>query len=305
MKFSAFARFNGGFGFSSRPPHGRSVYESLRDNFGETYEKSFDGRQQARLYAQAMCIGAAQYQLDRAVNNRKPLAATELLPSLERDYQISPAYNATLHQRRQVVAARALTTRGARREAVEDALRTLLGTDFVSYDTTATSDAVTWPTQPGVVGTFAPQGAQKKVFRIDAHVLSVEVPTTVPFTSLGNTTPPVVGETYTVDPDSRNPNIEQITISAVNGSSLTATFSRPHALGAIAARPHPLWISSKRYSRIYVTPTAAVSVESRRKVNEQMRRQLRGVSQWCIVSTAGTFILNSPTRGILDATLLP
>lgn len=302
MAFSNFNRFGNGFRFSSKKPHGRAIYETLRDSMGATYSVSSDGMQQARLYAQAMCLGAAQYELDRAANNQNPLKADELLPVLERDYQIIPAFGSTKHERRQVLAARRLVTRGARREAVEDALRTLLGDAFVAYEATDVADAEAWPSSPGDVGTFAAAGAQKKLFRIDAYVSRIGIPVTVPFTSLGATDAPLAGETYTVDPDSRNPSIEKVTIASVAPTTITTTFAKPHQPGAIATRPHPVYISSKRYARIVVTFEAATDPETRRKINEQMKRQLRGVSQWCIVSNEGGFHFGSATRARLGAT---
>jgi hypothetical protein len=301
VKFSAFARFNGGFAFSSKPTHGQAIYEAMRDSMGGTYETDFSGKQQARLYAQAMCIGAAQYQFDRAYNNRKAATATELLPSHERDYQIVPSYNSTLSERRQIAAARALVTRGPRREAIEDALRTLLGDDFISYETTNTGDAITFPSSPGDVGTFARAGTQKKLLRLDAHVSLIGVLSMVPFTSLGGTHAPIAGESYTVAPDSRNPNIEKITLTAATPTTVTAVFSKPHSAGALASRPHPLWISSKRFSRVVVSPAAALNVETRRKINEQMKRQLRGISQWCIVQE-GAWTPDDPILGVPDCT---
>ncbi len=302
MKFSAFARFNSGFAFSSKPTHGQAIYEAMRDSMGGTYETDFSGKQQARLYAQAMCIGAAQYQFDRAHNNGKASTSTELLPSHERDYQIVPSYGSTLNERRQVASARALVTRGPRREAVEDALRTLLGDDFVSYETTDAGDAITFPSSPGDVGTFTRPGSQKKLLRLDANISLIGVPNTVPFTSLGGTDAPIVGESYTVAPDSRNPNIEKITLTAVTPATITAVFNKPHTVGTLATRPHPLWISSKRYSRIVVTFVAATDPETRRKINEQMKRQLRGISRWCIVQE-GEALGDDPLFGIGDATV--
>lgn len=304
MPFSAFARFGNGFRFSSKPPVGQAIYETLRDGMGSTYETDFDGRQQARLFAQAMCLSAAQYEAERAGNNQNPLTADELLPALERDYQVVPRFNASKSERRQILAARRIVTRGARREAVEDALRTLLGDDFIRYETTDNADIETWPATPGDVGAFARAGAQKKLFRLDANVGLLSVPTTVAFTSLGGTDAPIAGETYTVDPDSRHPSIEKITIVSATSSSITTVFTRPHAIGAIATRPHPVFISSKRYSRIVVTFAVATDPETRRKINEQMKRQLRGVSQWCIVSNEGTFHLGHATRARLNATVL-
>jgi hypothetical protein len=270
---------------------------------GDTYETDFAGRQQARLFAQAMCLSAAQYEAERAANNQNPLTADELLPALERDFQVVPRFNATKTERRRILAARRLVTRGARREAVEDALRTLLGDDFIAYEPTETADAVTFPASPGDVGTFARAGAQKKLFSINATVSRTGIALTVPFTSLGGTDAPIAGETYTVDPDSRHPSIEKITLTAATPTTITAVFGKPHTIGFLAVRPHPLQISSKRYNRVVVTFAAATDPETRRKINEQMKRQLRGVSQWCIVQE-GTFHLGHATRARLNSTRL-
>lgn len=304
MAFSGFKRFGNGFRFSGKKPVGQVIYETMRDNMGSTYDVSFDARAQLRLFTQAMCLSASHYETERAGNNQNPLTADELLPALERDYQVVPAFGSTKSERRRVLAARRLTTRGPRREAVEDALRTLLGSAFVAYEPTDMAAAVTWPASPGDVGVFAREGAQKKLFKLNSHVSVTGVPRTMGFTALGGTDAPMAGETYCVDPDTRHPSIEKITIASVAGSSLVATFTKPHAAGALAVRPHPIWISSKRYNRVIVTFAAATDPETRRKINEQMKRQLRGVSQWCIVSNAGTFHFGSATRARLSATPL-
>lgn len=297
MQFQAFARFNGGFRFSSRPPHGRSIYLSLREGMGDTYETDWEGRQQKRLFAQSMALAAAQYQNDRAIANANPATATELLPQHERDSQIVAEYGATLAERRATADLRRKVTRGARREAVEDTLRTLLGDAFIAYEATAASDAIVYPDLADRVGVFEAPGTAKKLFSIDANIARTEVPLTVPYTSLGGTEAPMPGEAYTVDPDLRMTlNAERVVISAVGAGTITATFARAHVRGVIATRPHPAWISSKRYNRIIVTFEAATNPETRRKINEVMARQLRGVSQWCIVQE-DLFHLNVATPG--------
>lgn len=304
MGFSAFHRFNGGFRFSSRAPHGRRIYEALKASQGDSYEESFDGIQSARIYAAAMSMAAAQYQIDRALNNANPLTATELLPQLERDYQVVPSYLQTLQERRVVVDARRKVTRGSRREAVEDALRSLLGAQFIAYVTTEPGDRNPWPTFPGDVGSFKRAGAPKKVFRLAQRVISLGAPVTVPITTVDGFELPLVGETYSVEPDSRHPYCEKITIAASTSTTITATFAQPHSSGAVAVTPHPVWISGQRYSRIVVTAAAARNPETRRKVNEAMARMLRGVSSWCIVSNEGTFRLDHATRAKLGSTRL-
>lgn len=304
MKFSAFARFNGGFRFSSRPPHGRLIYESLKAAQGDTWNESFDGRQSARLYAASMAIGAAQYQIDRALANATPLTSTELLGQHERDYQIIPGYEQTLGERRAIADARRKVTRGSRRESVEDALRTLLGSAFVRYETTAEDEIVTWPNGPDVVGTFERPGTLKRGFRLTGHVSRIQVPVAVNITKIPGLDVPMAGESCTVDPDSRAAGAERVTLVAASDTSVTAVFQKPHAAGAYALAPHPVWISNQRYARIVVTLAAAKSPEARRKINEVMARMLRGVSRWCICHDQGTFQLGHAQRGLLDCTVL-
>lgn len=286
-RFSSFTPF-GHFAFSGKPSHGESIYNTLKENFGNAFNVEEGSLQQARLYAQAMCLATAQYQLDRAINNNNPLKAVEMLAALERDYQIVPSPKATLRERQLFLAAVMKISRGNRREAIEDALRTLLGADFIEYRTTQPADIVALPASPGSVGVFAPDGSPKKVFSIDSVVLETGVPITVPFTALGGTEAPMVGEKFCVDPDPRR-NIEQITIAAVGNGSITATFGKAHEAGTIASRPHPLWISNQRHNTIVVSPEAATNSEKLRKINELLGRALRGVSTWAIVIAGGFF----------------
>lgn len=296
----------GHFAFSSRPSHGESLYRTLRDNFGDTFSVADDGLQQARLYAQAMCLAAAQYQIERAANNKDPLTASELLGVLERDYQVVPSQHATLPERRAYLAAIQRISRGNRREAIEDALRMLLGPDFIEYrtnqpDTTVPPWVFTAPRFPGEVGVFCASGAKKKVFSIDPVVLTTGVPIEVAITPLGGTDMPMAGETFCVDPDPRR-NIEQVTIDAVSGNTITATFTMAHESGTLATRPHPYWISYQRYDYIIVSVAAASDAEKRRKVNDLMGRALRGVSQWGIMHNAGVLTCDDATLGKLDCT---
>jgi hypothetical protein len=228
------------------------------------------------------------------------MTATELLPQLERDWQVIPSRSAELQERRRAVDARRKVTRGPRRESVEDALRSLLGNDFIELRTTSAAEANPWPSNPGSVGAFAGPGAAKKAFRLLDVVSVLNVAHTVGVELLG-TTPPLAGESFTLDPDSRSPSIEKITLTAASSSSITATFTKPHSAGAIAVRPHPLWISNRRYSRIVIAATAARDPETRRLINELMARMLRGVSRWCVIQE-GDFIADDPILGRADCT---
>ena len=295
--FSAFTPL-GHYRLSAAKPIAQTIFETLVAGQGDLFDESFDSRQSARLYAQAMCLGSAHLQLERAGNNRKPNKAIELLSQLEKDYQVTPSYNASIQDRQAVLTARSKTSRGARRESVEDALRSLLGDDFVRYETIDAADLVTWPASPGSVGVFAAAGAEKKVFSLDAAVSLTGTPLSVRITLIGNSNPPIPGETYCVDPDSRG-SPEQITISQVllSGARIVATFTRAHEAGTIATRPHPMWISNQRCNLIVVTETAAMDPETRRKLNEQMERMLRGVSRWGITTDLGVLTPDDATLG--------
>jgi len=290
----------GHFSFSSRPSHGESIYRALRDNFGSTFSVEGDSLQQARLYAQAMCLASAEYQLERAANNKTPSKATELLGVLEHDYQVVPTPKATLSERRAYLVAVQKVTRGNRREAIEDALRSLLGDDFIEYRTTAREDIVVSPDMHGSHAVFARSGAKKKVIRLDAPVQVRFASSTIPYTALGGTDAPLKGEEFCVDPDPHRAT-ERITIADVTPTTLTAVFGQAHDAGTLAVRPHPLWISNQRVSTIVVSDARSRDPETRRKIHELMSRALRGVSRWQIITNLGGFETDDPVLGLTDS----
>lgn len=295
----------GHFAFSSKPTHGRSIYTSLVDGMGDAYNTDFNSYQQGRLYAQSICLASAQYQLDRALNNRDPSKATELLGQLENDFQVTPGTHATLKQRRDFLAALFMVARGNSQEAIELALTILLGSDFVSYDH---FDPSTWPTSPGAVGVFAPTNSSIKQFRILSSIYVTGVSVNVPYSTSDQSDDPIPGETYCVDPDPRRA-IEQVTIEDVldpgtSFSSIITTFANAHDFGAFAVRPYPLWLSARRYSTVTIKLAAAIDPEKRRLINELMSRAVRATAQWCVVSDQGDFVLDSSTAGLIGYTTL-
>lgn len=294
--YSAFTGY-GHLAYSSRTPRAQVVYESLREGMGDLYDETFDGIQQGRLYAQAMCIASAQLQLERAANNANPSKATELLALLEQDYQVTPEYGATLEERRAELAARAEASKGCSRTVVEAALSNLLGSDFVDFITVPDpEDVVTWPSSPGTVGVFAAAGAQKKSFVIAPAVSITLTPITVGYTTIAGSEKPIAGESYTVDPDSRGAP-ERVTILSSTATTITATFTTAHEPGTVATTPHPMWISNQRYNLIRVTRSCAQDPVKVRKINELMARMLRGVSQWGISTTLGFLTPDDPVLG--------
>jgi len=288
--------------YSSKPSHAKAIYDTLVEGVGDSLDTTPGCLEEARLYATAMVLASAQYQLDRAGNQRHPLKATELLGLLEKDYQIVPAADATLNDRRRELAARAKISKGNRRGAMEYALRTLLGDDFIEYRTVEVPYVVASPSDPSAIGAYPPPGTEKKTFRITQPVLSRGVPLTLSFQTIGSSQPPVAGEIYSFDPDTRNPNIEAVTLLDVTGPNLTAVFRNPHEAGAVATNSNPAWISNKRHVTIVVTLKAAVDPETRRKINEYIARAARSVTTWEVIHNLGQLVSDDPVLGLSDCT---
>lgn len=257
---------------------------------------------QAILWGIATGIAQTHEQVERAGINRNPATANELLALLEKDYGVVPAYASSVSQRQAALALRARVVRGASRPAIEAALTEMLGADFVAYETNDTlSDIETWPPLPGEVGTFDVATAERKIFRIIDSISLTGVPRTVRFEVVGDSNPPIPGETYSVDPDPRS-RTEKVTIVAVADGTITAVFAHAHEPNTLACRPHPVWLSTRRFNRIVLSFAAATDEGIRAKVNDYLARTLRATSQWCIVSDQGSFLLDSTTRGLLDVT---
>ncbi len=297
MLFSEFSPF-GHFAFSGRIPKGQRVYESMRESLGGNYAEDRGGIQMARLYAQAMGIASALYTLERAGNNAVPRKTTELLAEAEREWGIIPAPTATLKQRRSALAARRLLPRGARREAIENALLELLGADFVAYFGATTPPHITWGGEG--VGNFAKPGSPRKLVRIVAAIAAgLGAPQTVTYAPLrsGDPLPDLLpGEQLCVDPGVLP---ETVVISARDGEQFTATFTKPHDPNTVATTQlMPFWGSSARINIVQVSSAAAASPAKRQQINDLMRRMLRGVSTWHIVDQSGPFTVGVGKLGI-------
>lgn len=291
----------GHLAMSSKPAHGERIYNALRANLGDDYSQETDSNVQADLYATAMCIASAKYTLERAANNSNPLKATELLPKLERDHLIVPNPAVAIEARRANLAARMMLSRGARRENVEDLLRTLLGDDFIAYETTAPADIETWPPSPGAIGNWV-EPRVAKIWKTQSGISVLGSPIGVALESINDSEPFTTGESVCVEPDARG-RPEHVTVTQGFSASIIATFTRAHDPATIITNQRiPLRISNQRYARIVVSAAASIDTVKRRQVNEIMKRVAQDVSIWGIVSDEGTFLLEHATRSRLDAT---
>lgn len=260
-------------------------------------------------------MGMARAQLcqEKGWNQILPTRVTDLLDQREAEYGLVPGPNDSTDDRRAALAARKLLPLGAARNNIENALRSLLGADFVAYRPTKTTEAVNTPTnsidQPI---NFQPASTPAKLVTI-ASDISIHLPfdqavsysrVAIPLhPSLSATQPYIaVGDKLVVDPG-LSATEEVVTVSASTATTFTATFLKPHQAGALCTtQPWPRWSSTKRFSLIIVSAAAAVDTRRRQAVNDLMSRIARGVSSWAIVaatssSTAGPFVIGSSPLG--------
>jgi len=312
---SAFDPF-GMFEFSSKPSHAERIYEALVRAMGDgdNYSLDFDdNHHSAKLYAMAMGLAAIQYTLDRANNNRDPLKATEMLPTLEAEYRITPAPDATLPERRAVLAAKMMITRGPRREYVEGALKLILGDLFVAYHPLASTAAVPLASPELLAnsdGTFTDPNTPLKLRTLDVPISNgLGAPQWIDTTYLaGSPDWLIIGDVLTVDPG-LNGRTESVTVEDIRapfgtGQGVQLTFTKAHEAGAvIRSGPFPLWTSTDRHNLIVLDSTAfdetgttlegdpfiGLNTELKRQISELLEQVLRIVSTYLITqeSTAG------------------
>jgi hypothetical protein len=277
---------------ADQPSHAETIYESMIGSLGAKEGESFDvsegTRAEATIYAQAMAFAEARYLLEHAGLQIDPAYVDEMMADREREYGIIPGPNDSMPQRRAVLAARKLLPRGARREAIEDGLRTILGSNFVCYRTTTPAEIANWPATLG-----APQqnlqlpATPRKLLRI-THGISIGLgaPQAVQYTTVDPVTDTLlVGDHLLIGPEIPTSS-ETVRVTAVGGGTFTALFNQAHEVNCFATTaPWPMWTGTQRASIVAVKSAVAVDPETRRKVNDFMKRAVRGVSTWAIVET--------------------
>jgi hypothetical protein len=340
----------------------------------------------ALCYAQAMGEARMRSKLDRAVNQQYPSRLVDCLEKREAEFQVVPGPHDTVTQRRATLEARYLLPLGCATNNVENALRSLLGADFINYRRTTTGEAVL---APATIGDQPMNLQRTDVARKRANFAEAVTTTASPVViryNLAEGEPLMAGDVITVEPELRGitervvvthgwaPSLdfatvksatittavtttgthtvnytqavgaqplaegdviffilptEYVRIDAITSTTLTATFSQlhsflgplgipvstlpqyaivatfanAHSVGCIATTmPYPYWSSTKRHSLIVVTPTAAASLDTRRKIHALMKRIAREVSTWEIVAEStpghtGAFVIGTSTLG--------
>lgn len=297
-KFSMFTPF-GALAYSSNPSLVEKIYHANIANMntkdGENFNLNPGSHIEASIYARSRVQAMARYHITRAYNNANPNKATETIPLLERELEISPGPHDNLHFRRAVVAARTLLPNGATYINVTNALAALLGSGFVFYYVTPAADVINFPITGGdSPGNFVSPATVIKNYLITSNVSAViGSPVTVGCVGFIPGTPVLqAGDILTVDAKIYG-QTERVTVSNPTSSSFVGTFTKAHDANTFASTaPYPFWRSTQRHNLVIVTRAVAEDVEKRRQINELLARMLRGVSTWDIVpedeSTPGT-----------------
>lgn len=315
---SAFTPF-GMLDFSSEPSEGERIYDAMV----AAYTDSRDGRQaiaicpgtwqEAKVYATAMAIAAARLTLRGAGNELRGETSYALLEAHEWKYSLAPSPTDTVPQRRAALAAKQKLARGPRREAVEEALRAILGDNLIKYRPITVEEAATFDPSTGP-GVFGRADTVDRVVRCKAPIAGppgASFEATVPYENWDVSEPEVVlrkDDRLCVQPENFGL-AERVTVTSVAGTgpdrTFTATFTKSHDENCSAtAGLLPLWTSTKRFVLIVVASVAALDAETVRRIDELMARVSRACTWWAVVqpssagaATAGPFILNVSPLG--------
>lgn len=323
--YSAFTCF-GHLRFKRGPSRFRIIYDSMRDGqgandlAGSAYGPN-DVHQEARIYAAARCIAVADGQLERAANEGRPLKTQRLLAELERDYGLAPAPADTEAERRDALDLAFKIVRGSRMEALDDALSTLLGSDFVAA--VPMKDLVApptqWPASPAAAGNYA-AGALWRVYTCTEPLTLVGVRSVHLVDMIASQDPLKVGDVVVVDPG-HNGLAEAVTVEALvtapgdeEGDGFTTnhvriTTTKPHGTGVVCTTaPFPNQGSTQRHIMVQVTASCAADPVKRSAINRLMHRIVRGVTTWEIqvygVAGANQLTLDDPVKGRLNMYVL-
>lgn len=297
MRFSRFCPL-GLLRFDRRKPDARNIYEAKVANLGGQFSLDDGGYVEATLHAESLGMARVRRRLRTAAEQRLPSKVSCLTPVRERELGIIPGTDDTMAERRSVLSARWLASRGGTKLEIEAALRELLGSDFIAYIPTDTGSAVTYPASlPSDATNFALPSVTRRIVRIFGPVVTGSAAYAYevigqPVDPLSNASnDPTVGEVCVLSPGQVGIE-EAVTIDAVDvvANEITIAPSRPHGTGETLAffTPYASWRSTKRSSLVVLTASAAANAEKRRKVHELMQRMARTVSTWDICAGSGT-----------------
>lgn len=290
-KFSAFQPF-GHFRFSSKRPHGETIYQDKLRNAGA--DENFQGPvYRGKLFCDAMLAAGVRYFLERIGAQFDPRKAAELLPVHEHEYGLTPAATATESERRQDLFAYRRLKPDARASSLGQALVELLGDKLITHRVmqiedigtplqieaaaryaTGTDALMVSPAIPIQLGRLV-RGVHDRTASLKLFEIEWE---------FGGTTELRVGQKIIIEVG-RWQRAEVVTIKeALGGNQYRAATRMPHDAGAyVYTGLFPMQLSRKRRHFIALEYPWASDRETRRKIHNVMRVATRAVSTWQIM----------------------
>ncbi|WP_394847410.1 hypothetical protein LZC95_08085 [Pendulispora brunnea] len=305
--FSLFTPF-GMLDFSSLSTQAEAIYRSMVASLEQGIDMSPGSPDEAETYADAMALARASYTLQRAANSLDPRRATELIPNLERDYDVRPAPSDDLYARRMRLAALQHLPRGGSYLNIRAALNDLLAEDFVAYVVNSGGQTIPDAASVGSVANFQPEGVPPKFLRLLEPITDLNVPLRVayePMDAFAGDAVLTTGDAVVVSAEGTS-QAERVVVSdpqVIDGErTFVGTFRTAHDVGSIVTTmDFPSWSGVQRTATIVLRAAAAIDSEKRRRVHELLRRMARAVSTWAIVAPSAT----APTNVTIGPFRLP
>lgn len=313
MRYSCFARY-GHLRFTSKPPEAQRIYEGMvRAMGGETMVSDggagVDTVLHARLYAHAMRIATGKRCVDRVLGNEDPTTAVELLPYHERVWGVPPLPDDSDDERRSALETAIQVAEGCRPGTVYAVLASMLGDELIAVRKTPLAEfEVTpsnWAEQAGG-GTIKDPSTPIKIRTLDTAIHTLGAQSVSTSHKGGDDAMLNVGDVVVVEPG-RLGLQEAVTVTAVDGTTITANFTKPHDAGTpITTGSVPVGWCNSRHLLIVVTSTIARSTAWRKRIGAKLEKILRNVDTWDIVEEASAGVLGPMTvGGLIGVTCIP
>lgn len=285
------------FELSDEEPIAERIYYTMVAAHGGQFDMTpGESYVEGKCFATALSKARMIKLLERAGYQAYAATVDDKLVQRESEFRITPPFDATLPERQAVITKLRRRPKTWSKARITAELQDLLGDALIAYIPTPLADAVRWPASLGA----QPQNLQRpssprKLIRITQPIsaglgatqpVTYEVVDTPAAPTSGEQSDLVVGDTLAVEPEVLGIT-ETVTVELVGPGFFYATFDNPHTEGCLATTAcFPQWISTKRHNLVVVTPAAAVDPETRRAIDDAMRRMVRASSTWDIVQSA-------------------
>jgi hypothetical protein len=286
---------------SSAPSDAKRIFDArvkALGGDGNNFALGADTKLGAHIYAESIMEALARAKLKRAGQQDTAERIYDLIADREAEYGITPGAGESVADRKKVLAPRMLLPGGAGLINVENALRALLGDDFIAVRATQAAERVAAPPAIGdqPMNLQTPDVPRHIIRLVTAITTGLGSPQAVQYQMVDDSSAffhvPIA---FCVEPEAPG-QTETVVVTARDvETGIVATFNKTHAAGAIAtSQPMPIWQSNQRDCLVVLTPSAAADPEKRRQTHDLMGRLARGVSTWSIVAGDGSPLMAGP-----------